>query len=139
MTRLRAPLDHPSMAALPRALDDVFWLSDRAPGFVWRLKPDDGPLVFASFGGADDVVVTLSVWMDFAALQRFVYRTAHSLFMQQRARWFAPFGGFSTAMWWIPAGTVPTVDEGLARLARLRGRGPNADTFSLGRPYDPPA
>lgn len=126
------------MKGLPKALDDVNWLADHSRGFVWRLPPQDGPLTFTSFGGRDDVVVTLSVWQDFAALQQFVYRTAHGLFMQQRHRWFAPVGGFSTAMWWLPAGELPTVDEGLARLMRLRGRGPRQDAFSLGVTFGPP-
>ncbi len=126
------------MAGLPRALDDVNWLADHSPGFVWRRPPQDGPLTFASFGGRDDVVVTLSVWQDFPSLQQFVYRTAHGLFMRQRHRWFAPFGGFSTALWWLPAGKVPTVDEGLGRLARLRGHGPEQDAFSLGVTFGPP-
>jgi hypothetical protein len=127
------------MAGLPRALEDVNWLAERSPGFVWRLRPDEGPLVFAEFAGRPDVVVTLSVWADFAALQQFVYRTAHGLFMQKRARWFAPVGGFSTAMWWVTAGSRPTVDDGLERLERLRVLGPTQAAFSLGRQFEPPA
>ena len=111
IARMRAPLEDPLMADFVAQLDPVNAVADASPGFVWRLKAEDGPLAFASFGGEDDVVVTLSVWMDFAALQQFVYRTAHGLFMQQRARWFAPFGGFSTALWWLEAGTIPTVDS----------------------------
>ena len=42
VARLRAPLDDPTMAGLVRALDDVNWLAERSPGFVWRHRPEQG-------------------------------------------------------------------------------------------------
>ncbi|MEW6154209.1 MAG: DUF3291 domain-containing protein [Actinomycetota bacterium] len=136
VARLRAPIDDPEMTSLVRALDDVFWLAERSPGFVWRLRPDDGPLLYGDLDGAE-VVVTLSTWTDFAALQSYVYRTAHGLFMQRRARWFVPVGGFTTAMWWVDQGSQPTVDDGLERLRHLRDRGPSPFAFSLRRQWGP--
>jgi hypothetical protein len=35
------------------------------------------------------------------------------------------------AMWWIPAGTVPTVDDARGRLALLRAHGATAHAFTL--------
>ena len=32
-------------------------------------------------------------------------------------------------VWWIAAGTVPTLEEGVARLEKLRRDGPTADAF----------
>ena len=32
-------------------------------------------------------------------------------------------------VWWIAAGTVPTLEEGVARLEKLRHDGPSADAF----------
>jgi len=137
VARLRAPIDDPSMSGLIRALDDVNWLADRSPGFVWRHRPGDGPLTVGELAGAGEVVVTLSTWLDFASLQAYVYRTAHGLFMQRRARWFVPVGGFTTALWWVPAGHHPSADDGLDRLARLRSSGPSPEAFSLRRQFTP--
>jgi len=131
----RAPLDAPSMAGFLRALDDVNWLADRSPGFVWRLRPMHGPVTLG-FLGDDEVIVTLSVWDSFEDLQRYVYRSAHGLFMQKRSRWFVPLGGFTTALWWVEPGTEPTVGEGLDRLVRLRAEGPTPHAFSLRRQFD---
>jgi hypothetical protein len=137
VARLREPLDAPAMSGFVRALADVNWLADQSPGFVWRLKPGDGaPLVYGHLDGLE-VVVTLSVWDSFAPLQKFVYRTAHGLFMQRRRRWFEPVGGFTTAMWWVPEDERPTVEDGMARLEHLRAHGPSPRAFSLRQQFTP--
>jgi hypothetical protein len=137
VAKLRAPLDDPTMSGLRKGLGDVFWLADQSAGFVWRHPPpDDHPLIYRQLDGLE-VVVTLSVWMDFAALQRYVYRTAHGLFMQRRQRWFEPVGGFNTAMWWVLDDERPTIDEAMARLKLLRELGPTPQAFSLRRQFDP--
>lgn len=132
----RLALEDPEMAGFLRALDDVNWLADRSDGFVWRLRADDGPVVRGRLDG-DDVVVTVSVWTDFDALQRYVYRSAHGLFMRRRARWFLPLRGLTTALWWVPEGERPGVDEGLARLTHLRAHGATPAAFSLRHRFDP--
>ncbi len=132
----RAGLDDPSMAGFVRALEDVNWLGDRSAGFVWRLRPAHGPVTFGRLGD-DEVIVTLSVWEQFEDLQRYVYRSAHGLFMQKRSRWFLPIGGFTTALWWVPEGQEPSIEEGLERLAHLRLHGPTPRAFSLRRRFDP--
>jgi hypothetical protein len=132
----RAPLDSPSMAGFVKGLDDVNWWADHSPGFVWRLRAVDGPVTAAALGG-EKVLVTVSVWESFEDLQRYVYRSAHALFMQRRSRWFVPLGGFTTALWWVADGEQPTADEGLARLEQLRTHGPTPHAFSLRRQFDP--
>jgi hypothetical protein len=132
----RAPLDDPVMAGFVKAIDDVNWLADKSPGFLWRMLPQHGHVTFGQLEG-DEVIVTLSVWMDVEALQRYVYRTAHGLFMGQRRRWFVPIGGLTTAMWWVPDGERPALDDGLARLAHLRRKGPTPHAFSLRRVFEP--
>ncbi len=124
------------MAGFLKALDDVNWLADKSPGFVWRLRPGEGPVTLGRLG-EDEVIVTLSVWEGFEALQRYVYRTAHGLFMQRRNRWFQPIGGFTTAMWWVADGARPTADDGLGRLVHLRVHGPTPHAFSLRRQFGP--
>jgi hypothetical protein len=135
----RAALDSPVMAGFVRVLDDVNWLADTSEGFVWRRRPEQGPVILAPLEG-DEVIVTLSTWTDVEALQRYVYRSAHGLFMRRgRANWFLPLSGFTTAMWWVPEGARPPVDEGLDRLRRLRLRGPTPAAFSLRRQFAPEA
>jgi hypothetical protein len=137
VARLRAPVDDPAMAGLVRALDDVNWLADRSPGFVWRHRPAAGPLTMGELPPEGEVVVTLSVWSDYEALHAYVFRSAHGLFMQRRARWFVPIRGFTTALWWVAGGEQPIVEEGLARLRHLRAHGPTPRAFSLRHQFTP--
>lgn len=132
----RAALDDPVMAGFVKAVDDVNWLAEKSAGFVWRLLPQHGHVTFGELEG-DLVIVTLSTWRDFDALQKYVYRSAHALFMGKRGRWFVPLGGFTTAMWWIDTDERPSVDEALGRLRHLRLHGPTPHAFSLRRQFDP--
>ena len=137
VARLRAPIDSPPMAGLVKALDDVNWLADKSPGFAWRHRPDDGPLTMGELPPEGEVVVTLSTWADFESLRAYVYRSAHGLFMQRRARWFVPIRGLTTALWWVPEGERPTVADGLAKLVHLRTHGPTPHAFSLRHQFPP--
>jgi hypothetical protein len=51
--------------------------------------------------------------------------------MAQRRQWFAPMEGAYQALWWIEAGTIPTVDDGLARLWLLDRFGPSQRAFTF--------
>jgi hypothetical protein len=89
----RAALDAPVMAGFVKAVGDVNWLAERSAGFVWRQRATEGPVILRPFEDEQRVIVTLSTWTTFEALQTYVYRTAHGLFMGRRARWFDPHGG----------------------------------------------
>jgi hypothetical protein len=43
--------------------------------------------------------------------------------------WFEHFEGPAVALWWVPAGHRPTMDEALARLAHLKAHGPDDCAF----------
>ena len=53
----------------------------------------------------------------------------------RRARWFGATRQPSTALWWVPAGVRPDVDQALARLGHLRTYGPSPRAFSLLRQF----
>jgi hypothetical protein len=138
VARLRAPIDAPEMTTLVRALADVNWLAERSPGFVWRHRADPEPLTAVHIPGIGEVVITVSVWRDYESLHQYVYRTAHALFMQRRARWYVPVrGGLTTVLWWVPAGHEPSVDEAVGRLLDLRTRGSTVQAFSLRHQFGP--
>jgi hypothetical protein len=136
--RLKAPVDHPMIAGFKDNLDRINALADGMPGFVWRLvgegnnatdlqpRPDD-PL-FA---------VNMSVWTDMDALAGFVYRSAHRDIMRRRREWFEHMDVFM-CLWWVPAGHTPTLDEGLAKLARFERLGPTAEAFNFKTPFPAP-
>ncbi|WP_406047396.1 DUF3291 domain-containing protein [Kribbella sp. NBC_00889] len=136
VARMRAEAGSPLVGEFVAALDPVNRLADQSPGFVWRLPAAEGHVLTHGPGGARDVV-NLSVWSSYEDLHAFVYRSAHGRFVLKRSRWFEKVQQPSTALWWLPAGEHPTVEDALARLDYLRRWGPSRKAFTVRRRYDP--
>jgi hypothetical protein len=129
--RLVAPLGHPAVADFFGALDRINALADASPGFVWRLQDEAGNAT--GFQPTPDplFIVNMSTWTDADALFNFVYRSAHTPEMARRREYFDRFDGAYHTLWWVPAGTIPTIDEGLSRLWRLDRYGPSLHAFTF--------
>jgi hypothetical protein len=138
--RLRAEVDDPSIAEFMDNLDPINALAEATPGFVWRLQTDEGnATAIRAFEGDPLMVLNLSVWESIESLADFAYRSAHTPFLRRRGEWFERLREAYLVLWWIPAGTVPTVDEALARLDRLRAVGPSPDAFTFRQPFPHPS
>ncbi|MFI6575585.1 DUF3291 domain-containing protein [Nocardiopsis sp. NPDC050513] len=135
---LRAPLDDPSMKDFADALDPVNALADASPGFVWRLREDGEKDATHLRPFGDDVLLNFSVWEDVDALWNFSYRTEHLDFLRRRREWFEHMRQAYMVLWWIPAGTIPSVEESGRRLDLLRENGPSPEAFDLRSPFPPP-
>jgi hypothetical protein len=137
--RIRAPLDDPLMDGFRSQLDVINRLADSTPGFVWRLQTEAGhAMAFRPFPDDDRMAINLSVWESHAALQEFVYRSAHVGPLRDRKQWFEPLEGPILALWWIPAGHIPTIAEALDRLRQLKERGPSREAFTFRQPFPAP-
>ena len=136
---LRAPLDGPELAGFVAQLEPVNALADRSPGFVWRLQTEDGDATAIRPYEDDRVMVNLSVWASFEALRTFVYATRHLEVMRHRRQWFSRMADPYLALWWVPAGAIPTVAEAKERLELLTRQGPTADAFTFRIPFPEPA
>jgi Domain of unknown function (DUF3291) len=137
VARLRAPLDSPELADFVALLPEVNGLAERTPGYVWRLQDDSGDAT-ALRPFEPDVIVNLTVWESVESLRAFTYRTTHLEPMRRRREWFLPFGAPHLVLWWIPAGTLPTMTEAADRLAALRDNGPAPEAFTLRDSYPAP-
>jgi Domain of unknown function (DUF3291) len=136
--RFRAPIDDPIMEGFRSQLDPINALADASPGFVWRLQTDEGNATAIRPYADDLMAINLSVWESLEALQQFVYRSAHVAPLRDRAQWFEPIDGPILALWWIPIGHIPTVEEATARLAHLKQHGPSPRAFTFRAPFPPP-
>ena len=136
--RLIAPNDSPIVAEFVNALDRINAVADASPGFIWRLQSDSGNALDIVVTDDPQMAVNMSVWEDADALFAYVYRSVHTPFMAQRKSWFERFSGAYQALWWVPAGTIPTVDEGLSRLWRLDRFGPTAQAFTFKTQFPAP-
>lgn len=113
------------------ALDRINAIADADPGFVWRLQDDSGNATSLRPTADPLFAVNMSVWCDADALFAFVYRSAHTPVMAKRRAYFDRFEGAHQALWWVPAGHIPTIDEGLSRLWRLDRYGPSQQAFTF--------
>jgi hypothetical protein len=142
IARLRAPLDHEDSAEFVRALDPINLLAEVSPGFVWRLKDDDGASSsYVEVEGIDDelTIVNMSVWEDLESLRHYVFRSGHTMYLRRRRDWFEKPDGPTSVCWWIPKGTIPDVDEAYRRLLGLRANGPSDEGWPLTSPLPPPS
>jgi hypothetical protein len=129
--RLAAPQGDPAVQPFFDALDEINALADSSPGFVWRLQDEGGNATAIQVSPDPLFILNMSVWTDADSLFAFVYRSAHTPVMGRRREFFGRFDGAYQALWWIPAGTVPTVNDGLSRLWCLDRYGPSAHAFTF--------
>lgn len=130
IARMLAPVDDPLMAEFMSQLPPVNALADSSPGFVWRLQTDSGDATSIKVYDDDMIIVNVTVWETLDALREFAYKSSHASVMHDRKRWFEKFDVPYIALWWVPAGHIPTAEEGKERLDYLREHGDTPYAFS---------
>ena len=135
IARAKAPLDDPLMAGFSAQIEGVNAMADAAPGFVWLWKSEE-----ADEPASDDprLLFNLSVWESLEALRDYVYRGADTASFAARKNWFHPSQGPHLALWWVPAGHVPSTGEALARLDFLANHPPGPASFTFRQAFDAP-
>jgi len=138
--RMIAPLNDPLMAGFVAKLDEVNALADNSPGFIWRLKTEEGNATDVRAYEDDLILFNMSVWASLEDLSRYVYamESEHRHVMKQRRRWFEHFDGPFMTLWWVPEGHIPTVEEAKARLEYLHIHGETDYAFSFKKPFPAP-
>ncbi|QJQ32501.1 DUF3291 domain-containing protein [Sphingomonas lacunae] len=132
VARFRVAKDDPVNAPFMAALDHVNAMADASDGFIWRLVGDGNDATDVEvIPGDPDFIVNMSVWRDIASLEAFAYRQPdHRKVLSQRAEWFDVMEP-SFCLWWVPVGHIPTVEEGIAMLARLKAEGAGDEVFTF--------
>jgi hypothetical protein len=131
IARMRAALDDPVMRGFVARLDEINALADASPGFVWRLQTPEGNATYLRPYEDDRILFNLSVWESVEYLRSYAYRTAHAELLRRRQEWFERISSPVVALWWVPAGHRPSVDEAKKRLAALGERGATAFAFTF--------
>ena len=129
--RILAELDDPVMAGFVNRLDEINALADASPGFVWRLIVNDGNATYLRPFGDPRMLLNMSVWETVEQLRHFVYKTLHVELLRDRHAWFEKLAGVYTALWWVPVGHIPSVDEAKRRLEHLEAHGPTEFAFTF--------
>ena len=118
-------------------LDPINALAEASPGFVWRLQDDTGNATSIKPFGDDLEIVNLTVWESIDALADFTYRTGHREFLRRRREFFEAPSDAYLCLWWIPEGTIPTVENAIERLEHLRAHGPTPTAFTFRQRFEP--
>jgi ribosomal protein S18 acetylase RimI-like enzyme len=129
---LQHPLDDPRSADFVNALPIVNAAGEQSPGYVWRLQSDSGDATDIKVFDDPRVIVNLTVWESLDALKAFAYRGIHRDFFRRRAEWFVA-GSTRTALWWTPAGSLPTTDDAKRRLEFIDVFGASPYAFGMGQ------
>ena len=127
----RAPLDSPALAEFVANLEPVNALADSAPGFVWRLQDSSGDATSIQAFADKRLIINMSVWESVDALWDFVYSSRHLEVMRRRREWFTRMAEVFVALWWVPAGTLPTTADARERLEHLAEHGPTPYAFTF--------
>lgn len=102
-------------------------LADGAPGFIWGLQTEEGNATAIRPVEDDELLaINMSVWESAEAWADFVFRSDHISSMRRRHEWLERIGTSYIALWWIPAGTIPTVSEAMDRIDPLDRDGPTS-------------
>ena len=137
--RMVAPLEAPQIEGFRTQLDPINALADADPGLVWRLQTAAGNATDIRPTEDDLFLINLSVWRSIEALRAFTYTSGHVQVLRQRRSWFEQLASAHLVLWWVPAGHIPTIDEALDRLDRLRRDGPTPAAFTFRTPFAPEA
>ena len=136
IAKMKYPIDAPEMSDFVDNLDNINALADESSGFIWRLQTEAGDATAIDFFGSD-FLVNMSVWEDIESLHSYVYRTAHNEILARRKEWFERLLESYSVLWWIPAGSIPTLEEAGTRLESLKSRGSSRQAFTFKQRFDP--
>jgi hypothetical protein len=126
------------MSCFVNRLDEINAFAEQSEGFVWRLQSEDGDATSIRVFDDPLLLVNMSVWDDVEALRDYVYKTVHVELVRDREAWFDKMERMHQALWWIPAGHIPTTQEAKDKLETLREKGPSQEAFTFGKPFQKP-
>ncbi|UOY05057.1 DUF3291 domain-containing protein [Muricauda sp. SCSIO 64092] len=138
IARFKAQLDHPIMKEFVDFLEPVNKFAEESPGFVWRLKDNQGrPASYIQSPFKDEnMAVNISLWEDVDAFKAFVYGSVHSYFLRNKKKWFDVKGPSQFVLWWLPKGELPTLDMAKEKLEFLEQNGASPQAFTMAEFYD---
>jgi uncharacterized protein DUF3291 len=133
--RVKGPPDSAVMAGFMARLDEINALAERSPGFVWRLQTPAGNATDLRPYDDASILINMSVWEGLEALRAYVFESSHVELLRQRRKWFEKFEGVYAALWWVPAGHRPSIEEAKQRLAHLAANGATPYAFTFKDPF----
>lgn len=137
IAKFRKSRAHPDNRDFYAAIESVHKAADEHAGFVWRWTEDDMPVAIRQFRNPK-ITINMTVWESLEALGAFAYRQSnHKTVFARKDDWFEPLP-VSVALWWVPAGHLPSIEEGKERLDYLEANGPSERAFTFKERFPAP-
>lgn len=83
------------------------------------------------------LAATLSLWTDLRSAFESVHTGLHRAALSRRHDWFERTGHPGHVCWWVAEGTIPTWQDGVARLEHLHGHGSAPYAFTFPHSFEP--
>ncbi len=129
-------MESKTMQGFVDRLDEINALADSARGFIWRLQDEQGDATSIRAFDDPELLVNMSVWKDLGSLKNYVYKSLHVELIRDRDAWFNKMLKAHQALWWIPAGHIPSIEEGKEKLDYLQKHGVSKTAFTFSKPFD---
>jgi hypothetical protein len=131
-------INDPIMKEFMENLDRVNEIAESSEGFVWRLKDESNNATNLNPYDDEQILINVSVWESIEQLENFMYKTFHSDFLKRRKEWFLAYGTAHTAMWWVSAGHLPSLQEAVDKLEYLQKHGASLESFDFRNKFAAP-
>jgi hypothetical protein len=142
---MHGALHEPVMSGLASRVDEINRLAEQSRGFVWRLPgseatPEALQPFEVDFPGfhRDRLFYNMSVWESLEDLRDYTFLSTHAELLNERHQWVDSIVGASVALWWIPVGHRPSIEESAERLRSVRRNGPTAYAFTMRKAFPSP-
>jgi len=131
IAKAKHSLDAPEIKEFVDNLEPVNELAEKSDGFIWRLQDEQGDAINIQAFSDPNMLVNMSVWQSIDSLKNFMFRTHHRDFLRRKKEWFTDISEDSYVLWWIPEGSIPTVEQAIERLNYLRTNGDSPYAFTF--------
>lgn len=127
-----------TMSGFVSRLAEINELAENSDGFVWRLKEESGDATSIRVFDDPLLIINMSVWQNLESLKKYVYQSDHVQLVRNRDSWFHKMKEMYQALWWVPAGHIPTIGEAKERLELIRTNGPTPLAFTFAKNFPTP-
>lgn len=134
--KMIADLDDPVMSGFVQRLVEINALADNSSGFVWRYQTKEGDATYLRPFDDKRILFNMSVWKTLDDLRNFAYASKHVELLKKKASWFGKLDEVHIVLWWIEKGSIPTVDEALAKLNLIQCKGSTIDAFNFAKSFE---
>lgn len=134
----KGAMDSEVMKVFSDNLAPINTIAEASEGFVWRLKDEGGNATDIVFSDNPNELVNMSVWQSVDALKHFMFKTHHIDFLKRKKEWFEPATTQTYALWWVPVGHYPSIQEAKDKLALLNAKDETAQAFTFKKLFEPP-